>query len=143
MGSWEYRSKSAGVIGRSKSSANSFKALHNEFNATPSKRGIVLAFLRAEIAFGPTSNLLARLTPKANSHDKSEQHIEEKILQTVPFALGYTFDYGRFDKTDLQIKAKSTLGNFFGFVRQTFDGLLEIGRYHEVVAKGIATRFIL
>jgi hypothetical protein len=46
----------------------------------------------------------------------------------VPFALNYTFDYDRFTKPDLQTKAKSTLGNFFGFVRQTFDGLIEIGR---------------
>jgi hypothetical protein len=46
----------------------------------------------------------------------------------VPFALNYTFDYDRFAKPDLQAKAKSTLGNFFGFVRQTFDGLIEIGR---------------
>ncbi len=71
------------------------------------------------------------LDAKANSHHKIEQHIEEKVekvLQTVPFALGYTFDYTRFDKPDLQIKAKSTLGNFLGFVRQTFDGLLSIGR---------------
>ncbi len=46
----------------------------------------------------------------------------------VPFALAYTFDYARFDKPDLQTKAKSTLGNFLGFVRQTFDGLLSVGR---------------
>jgi hypothetical protein len=69
-----------------------------------------------------------QLDTKANSHDKSEQHIEEKVLQTVPFALSYTFDYDRFAKPDLQIKAKATVGNFFGFVRQTFDGLLEVGR---------------
>ncbi|PAX53391.1 hypothetical protein [Brunnivagina elsteri] len=69
-----------------------------------------------------------QLDTKAHSHDKFEQHIEEKVLQTVPFALGYTFDYDRFTKPDLQAKAKSTLGNFFGFVRQTFDGLIEIGR---------------
>jgi hypothetical protein len=47
---------------------------------------------------------------------------------TAPFSLTYSFDYDRFDKPDLQAKAKSTLGNFFGFVRQTFDGLLSIGR---------------
>jgi hypothetical protein len=69
-----------------------------------------------------------QLDTKANSHGKFEQHIEEKVLQTVPFALGYTFDYDRFDKPDLQAKAKFTLGNFFGFVRQTFDGLMDIGR---------------
>jgi hypothetical protein len=27
-----------------------------------------------------------QLDTKANSHDKSEQRIEEKVLQTVPFA---------------------------------------------------------
>ncbi|AFZ01478.1 hypothetical protein [Calothrix sp. PCC 6303] len=47
---------------------------------------------------------------------------------TAPFSLAYSFDYDRFAKPDLQAKAKSTLGNFFGFVRQTFDGLIEIGR---------------
>jgi hypothetical protein len=47
---------------------------------------------------------------------------------TAPFSLAYTFDYDRFAKPDLQAKAKSTIGSFFGFVRQTFDGLLEIGR---------------
>jgi hypothetical protein len=46
----------------------------------------------------------------------------------IPFALNYSFDYDRFAKPDLQAKAKSTLGSFFGFVRQTFDGLIEIGR---------------
>jgi hypothetical protein len=47
---------------------------------------------------------------------------------TAPFSPAYSFDYDRFAKPDLQAKAKSTLGSFFGFVRQTFDGLLEIGR---------------
>ncbi|MEA5573647.1 hypothetical protein [Calothrix sp. UHCC 0171] len=47
---------------------------------------------------------------------------------TAPFAIAYNFDYDRFTKPDLQTKAKFTLGSFFGFVRQTFDGLLEIGR---------------
>jgi hypothetical protein len=47
---------------------------------------------------------------------------------TAPFSLAYRFDYDRFAKPDLQAKAKSTLGSFFGFVRQTFDGLIEIGR---------------
>jgi hypothetical protein len=47
---------------------------------------------------------------------------------TAPFSLAYSFDYDRFAKPDLQTKAKSTLGSFFGFVRQTFDGLIEIGR---------------
>jgi hypothetical protein len=53
---------------------------------------------------------------------------KENAPKAVPFSLSYTFDYDRFAKPDLQTKAKSTLGSFFGFVRQTFDGLLEIGR---------------
>jgi hypothetical protein len=71
---------------------------------------------------------IIQLDTKAHSHDKFEQNIEEKVLHTVPFALNYSFDYDRFTKPDLQAKAKSTLGNFFGFVRQTFDGLIGIGR---------------
>jgi hypothetical protein len=53
---------------------------------------------------------------------------DKSSIAYVPFSLAYSFDYARFDKPDLQIKAKSTLGNFLGFVRQTFDGLLSIGR---------------
>ncbi len=58
---------------------------------------------------------------------------------TAPFALAYTFDYARFSKPDLQNKAKSTLGNFLGFVRQTFDGLLGSGKalwdlYYDCIA---------
>jgi hypothetical protein len=58
---------------------------------------------------------------------------------TAPFSLTYSFDYDRFAKPDLEIKAKSTLGNFLGFVRQTFDGLLSIGRslqdlYYDCIA---------
>ncbi len=43
-------------------------------------------------------------------------------------SLNYEFDYGRFDKPELQNRAKNTLGELFGFVRSTFDGLIEIGR---------------
>jgi hypothetical protein len=43
-------------------------------------------------------------------------------------SLNYEFDYGRFDKPELQTRAKNTLGELFGFVRSTFDGLIEIGR---------------
>ena len=43
-------------------------------------------------------------------------------------SLNYKFDYGRFDKLELQNRAKNTLGELFGFVRSTFDGLIEIGR---------------
>jgi hypothetical protein len=49
-------------------------------------------------------------------------------MPCVELPVTYSFDYDRFAKPDLQAKAKSTLGSFFGFVRQTFDGLLEIGR---------------
>jgi hypothetical protein len=41
---------------------------------------------------------------------KSDKHQHTQTIH-VPFALGYTFDYARFDKPDLQTKAKSTLGN--------------------------------
>ena len=46
----------------------------------------------------------------------------------VPFVLSYNFDYSQFDKPELQNKAKSTLSNFLGFVRSSFDGLLSIGQ---------------
>lgn len=47
---------------------------------------------------------------------------------TAPFVLAYSFDYGQFDSSQMQSRAKSTLGNFLGFVRSSFDGLLENGR---------------
>lgn len=47
---------------------------------------------------------------------------------TAPFVLAYSFDYGQFDSSEMQSRAKSTLGNFLGFVRSSFDGLLENGR---------------
>jgi hypothetical protein len=49
-------------------------------------------------------------------------------MPCIQLPVTYSFNYDRFAKPDLQAKAKSTLGNFFGFVRQTFDGLIEIGR---------------
>lgn len=52
---------------------------------------------------------------------------DKSPIAYTPFSLAYSFDYDRFDKPDLQAKAKSTLGSFLGFVRQTFDGLIEIG----------------
>ena len=45
-----------------------------------------------------------------------------------PFVFATNFDYSRFDNPDLQSKAKTTLNQFIGFVRQTFDGLLENGQ---------------
>ncbi|WP_414623407.1 hypothetical protein [Calothrix sp. CCY 0018] len=45
-----------------------------------------------------------------------------------PFVFTANFDYSQFDNSDLQSKAKTTLNQFIGFVRQTFDGLLENGQ---------------
>ncbi|NJL11330.1 MAG: hypothetical protein HC908_17480, partial [Calothrix sp. SM1_7_51] len=58
----------------------------------------------------------------------------------IPFSLGYNFDYTQFENPELESKAKNAVGNFLGFVRQTFDGLLEQGRrlqeiYLDCVAK--------
>lgn len=41
--------------------------------------------------------------------------------------LEYSFDYTQFNEPSLESTAKVTLGNFFGFVRQSFDGLLQVG----------------
>lgn len=46
--------------------------------------------------------------------------------QKQPFI--QAFDYSEFKSQDLVIKAQETLSNFLGFVRQTFDGLIEIGQ---------------
>jgi hypothetical protein len=43
-------------------------------------------------------------------------------------SLTYNFDYGQFDKPDLQNRAKNTLGDFLSFVRSSFDALIENGR---------------
>ena len=40
----------------------------------------------------------------------------------------YSFDYSNFSNSELESKAQKTLSNFLGFVRQTFDGLLENGQ---------------
>ncbi|NJM23474.1 MAG: hypothetical protein HC907_35010 [Richelia sp. SM1_7_0] len=45
-----------------------------------------------------------------------------------PFVFTTNFDYSRFENHELQRKAKTTLNHFIGFVRKTFDGLLENGR---------------
>ncbi|BAZ08967.1 hypothetical protein NIES4071_07730 [Calothrix sp. NIES-4071] len=55
-------------------------------------------------------------------------HPNSEAGSILPVALVYNFDYSQFALPDLQSKAKSTLGTFLGFVRQTFDGLLEVGR---------------
>ncbi len=45
-----------------------------------------------------------------------------------PFVFSVNFDYSQFENGELQSKAKTTLNQFIGFVRQTFDGLLECGQ---------------
>ena len=45
-----------------------------------------------------------------------------------PFVFATNFDYSQFENSQLQSKAKTTLNQFIGFVRQTFDGLLENGQ---------------
>ena len=45
-----------------------------------------------------------------------------------PFVFTTNFDYSQFDSSELKSKAKATLNQFIGFVRQTFDGLLENGQ---------------
>ena len=45
-----------------------------------------------------------------------------------PFVFTVNFDYSQFDNSELQSKAKTTLNQFIGFVRQTFDGLIENGQ---------------
>ncbi|MBO1055869.1 MAG: hypothetical protein HEQ27_04800 [Dolichospermum sp. JUN01] len=57
-----------------------------------------------------------------------EQYIDRQADAIAPFALNYNFDYNQFTDPGLQNKAKTTLANFIGFVRQTFDGLLASGQ---------------
>ncbi|MGB3641127.1 MAG: hypothetical protein WBA39_26635 [Rivularia sp. (in: cyanobacteria)] len=45
-----------------------------------------------------------------------------------PFVFAANFDYSRFENPELQSKAKTTLNQFIGFVRKTFDGLLDNGQ---------------
>ncbi|MCV3215533.1 hypothetical protein OGM63_18785 [Plectonema radiosum NIES-515] len=49
-------------------------------------------------------------------------------MPCIELPVSYSFDYSNFSKPELEQKAQATLSNFLGFVRQTFDGLLEIGR---------------
>ena len=44
------------------------------------------------------------------------------------FPIIYSFDYSNFSNSQLESKAQQTLSNFIGFVRQTFDGILENGK---------------
>ncbi|MTJ47053.1 hypothetical protein FJR05_03730 [Dolichospermum sp. UHCC 0259] len=57
-----------------------------------------------------------------------EQYTDKQADAVAPFALNYNFDYNQFTDPELQNKAKTTLANFIGFVRQTFDGLLASGQ---------------
>ena len=44
------------------------------------------------------------------------------------FVFAANFDYSQFENRELQNKAKTTLNQFIGFVRQPFDGLLIDGK---------------
>jgi hypothetical protein len=48
------------------------------------------------------------------------------MYTTAPFTPA--FDYSKFENQDLAAKASETLGNFKSFVRQTFDGIIQIGQ---------------
>jgi hypothetical protein len=47
-------------------------------------------------------------------------------MSTAPFV--QAFNYSQFESQDLAHKASETLNEFKSFVRQTFDGIIEIGR---------------
>jgi hypothetical protein len=64
----------------------------------------------------------------AYNPNTSTVHLNLDTSNIIPIVLTYNFDYGQFTLPELQSRAKSTLGNFLGFVRQTFDGLLKVGR---------------
>ncbi|MDJ0733563.1 MAG: hypothetical protein QNJ47_05655 [Nostocaceae cyanobacterium] len=60
-------------------------------------------------------------------------------MPCVELPVIYSFDYSSFSKPELEQKAQKTLSNFLGFVRQTFDGLLECGKalqdiYYDCIA---------
>lgn len=44
------------------------------------------------------------------------------------FILNFNFDYSKFDSQNLESKAKKALSGFLGFVRASFDGLIENGK---------------
>ncbi len=50
------------------------------------------------------------------------------FIMPYEFTIIYCFDYSNFSNSELESKAQKTLSNFLGFVRQTFDGLLENGQ---------------
>ena len=51
--------------------------------------------------------------------DYNTQNVYPQFLFTA------NFNYSRFDKPELQRKAKTTLNHFISFIHQTFDGLLK------------------
>ncbi|OKH52039.1 hypothetical protein NIES2101_16385 [Calothrix sp. HK-06] len=58
-------------------------------------------------------------------HSKTQD--DKAPIFNISLNLEYSFDYTRFNEPSLESTAKATLGNFFGFVRQSFDGLLQVG----------------
>jgi hypothetical protein len=69
---------------------------------------------------GVIQTATAKQSPEAVS---SSGH---SVIGAVP--VHFTFDYSIFNDQYLENKAKNTLCNFLGFVRQTFDGLLACGK---------------
>ncbi|MGB3656233.1 MAG: hypothetical protein WBA41_34165 [Rivularia sp. (in: cyanobacteria)] len=67
--------------------------------------------------------------------------IDDKTQNVYPpFVFATNFDYSQFENPELQSQAKTTLNRFIGFVRQTFDGLLENGQalnsiYQDCIAR--------
>lgn len=57
----------------------------------------------------------------------SQQLPDAQKLNMVPLRISYSFDYERFASSNLEGRAKNTVGDFFGFMRFTFDGLISIG----------------
>lgn len=49
-------------------------------------------------------------------------------MHFVPISVTYSFDYDNFSTPELKSRAQQTLHSFFGFMRQSFDGLLETGK---------------
>ncbi|MBD2295094.1 hypothetical protein H6G06_16805 [Anabaena sphaerica FACHB-251] len=65
---------------------------------------------------------------QATAQQELDQYIHRQADDIAPFAVTYSFDYQQFTDPALQNKAKTTLVNFLGFVRQTFDGILASGK---------------
>lgn len=49
------------------------------------------------------------------------------LIMNASAPIFQAFDYSQFPNQDLIVKAQNTFGNLVGFVRQAFDGLIEIG----------------